>query len=163
MEPKPQKKRPSRVVGIDYGMARIGLAISDERKIIAFPLMTLQAERKLERTIPKLMAELARHQKEQNYELEAIVVGHPLLLSGKTGLLADEVGLFVDMLRKTVTIPIVLWDERLTSVQADRALRETGMNRKKRSKLVDTVSAVILLQNYLDYKDFSMDCGALRL
>lgn len=143
---------PGRIVGLDFGMARIGVAISDERKIIATPLMTVKAEKKSGSTVKKVLEELEKHQKDQRYVLEEIVIGLPLLLSGKQGLLADEVNHFVETLRKYISIPITLWDERLTSVQAERSMRESSMTRKKRAGLVDTVAAVIILQNYLDHK-----------
>lgn len=148
------KSKPTRIIAIDYGMVRIGLAYSDERKIIATPLITLRAEKKSEQTVVKLLQELERHQKVNGYEIEEIIVGMPLLMSGKMGLSADEVNHFVLVLKQAITIPVTLWDERLTTVQAERSMREGGMTRKQRSKVVDTVSAVILLQNYLDFKHF---------
>lgn len=148
-EPRP---KPSRIIGIDYGLARLGIALSDESKLIASPLMTFQAEKKAERTVTKLVEELQKHQLLMHYEIAEIVVGLPLMMSGKMGFLADEVKHFVELLRKLVQAPVVTWDERLTTVQAERAMRETTMTRKKRSKVVDTVAAVIILQNYLDHK-----------
>jgi putative holliday junction resolvase len=140
-----------RVIGIDYGIARIGLSVSDERKIIATPLTTLVAEKKSELTIAKLVAFLRQHESDYGYQIEAIAIGYPLLMSGKKGLLADEVNHFVELLKEVFSIPIVTWDERLTSVQADRSLREGNFTRKKRSQKVDSVAAVIILQNYLDF------------
>lgn len=149
------KPAAGRIVAIDYGMARIGIAISDERKIIATPLMTLSAEKKSELTVAKLMRELEQHQAKLHYVIEEIIVGMPLLLSGKSGLLADEVTHFVELLRAAIKAPVTTWDERLTTVQAERVLRESNMTRKQRTKHVDTVSAVILLQSYLDHKHLS--------
>lgn len=140
----------SRIIGIDFGLARIGIAVSDESKILATPLTTVTAEKKLENTVDKLIELLDTHQKEHNYTLEAIVVGLPLMMSGKMGLMSDEVGHFVETLKKKTSIPIKTWDERLTSAQADRSLREFSLSRKKRAKVVDKVSAVLILQNYLD-------------
>ncbi len=144
------KVKPTRIIGIDYGIARLGLACSDETKIIALPLMVMQAEKKAEKTVQKLLKELERHTQEKGYAIEAIVIGLPLLMSGKVGLSADEVKNFVALLQKATTIPIVTWDERLTSVQAERSLRESSMTRKRRTQYVDSVAAVIILQNYLD-------------
>lgn len=146
------KPLPTRVLGVDYGIARIGLALSDERKVIATPWMTFPTEKKLEGTVKALVSLLEKHQSEQQYTLEAIVVGLPLMMSGKVGLMADEVNHFIALLKELVSIPIVTWDERLTSVLAERSLREASLSRKKRAKLVDKVSAVIILQNYLDSK-----------
>lgn len=150
-----KKPKAGRIVAIDYGMARIGFALSDERKIIASPLFTLTSERRSELTIAKVIKELTRHQEEHHYFLEEIVVGLPLLLSGKSGLLADEVKHFIALLQQATPVPIVTWDERLTTVQAERSMREGNMTRKQRSKVVDTVAAVILLQSYLDHKSLS--------
>ena len=145
----------TRIVGIDYGMARLGLAVSDETKLIATPLTTLRAEKRTEETVTKLLDELAKHQKTFNYLIEEIVIGLPLMMSGKCGALADAVKHFVELLRKTTSIPIVTWDERLTTVQAERSLRESSMTRKKRAQNVDSVAALIILQNYLDHKRFA--------
>jgi putative Holliday junction resolvase len=146
------KPKASRIIGLDYGMARIGVSISDERKIIATPLMTIQAHKKSEHTAVKVVKDLQALQETKGFIIEEIVIGLPLLLNGKTGLLADEVKHFVELLRKLTPIPVTLWDERLTTVQAERSLREGTMSRKQRSKVVDSVAAVILLQSYLDSK-----------
>ena len=146
------KPVPRRVVGIDYGMRRIGIALSDELKIIATPIMTMQAEKKSEQTAKKLFEILEGLQQKYACSIEEIVIGLPLMMSGKSGMLADEVKHFVGLLQSLTSIPIKLWDERLTSVQAERALRETSLTRKRRSQVVDTVSAVIILQSYLDSK-----------
>lgn len=147
-----ERPRPTRTVGLDFGLARIGIAVSDERKIIATPLVTLKTERTTEQTVGKLLQQLEAHQQQHLYLIEEIVIGLPLLMSGKMGFLADEVKTFVAALKLKTETPIVLWDERLTSVQAERSLRESSLTRKKRSALVDAVAAVIILQNYLDSK-----------
>ncbi|MCE2983945.1 MAG: Holliday junction resolvase RuvX [Parachlamydia sp.] len=146
------KPRPARIVGIDFGMCRIGLALSDANKIIAIPHSIVAAEKKSELTIKKMMEAFANICEMHGCEIEEIVVGLPLLLSGKTGLLADEVKHFTTLLAQSTSIPIKMWDERLTTVQAERSLREGGMTRKKRAKVVDKISAAILLQSYLDSK-----------
>ncbi len=133
-----------RIVSIDYGLARIGLAISDDRKIIATSLATLRAEKTIESTIQQLLKIL------EKYQIEAIVIGMPLHMNGKKGFLADEVQHFLSRLQTVVSCPVIPWDERLSTVQADRALREAQLTRKKRSQVVDQVTALILLQSYLD-------------
>jgi putative Holliday junction resolvase len=140
----------TRILGIDFGMSRLGLALSDETKIIAMPHSTLTAEKKTELTIKKLVETIAQINQKQNCCIEQIVIGLPLMMSGVTGFLADEVKHFADVLAKFSPIPILLWDERLTTVQAERSLREGSLTRKKRSKVVDMVSATIILQSYLD-------------
>lgn len=144
------KKRPGRIVGIDFGLVRIGLSISDEQKIIATPMTTFIAEKRSEATVSKLVKELNAHAEAHRYQIEEIVIGLPLLMSGKKGLLADEVFHFIELLKQHFTVPIVTWDERLSSVQADRSLREGSMSRKKRARAVDSVAAIIILQSYLD-------------
>lgn len=148
---RPIRSKATRIAALDYGLARIGLAVSDETKIIAMPLVTLQCEKKTEDTAKKLLQVLEEHQKAQNYELIEIVVGLPLMMSGKAGFLADETQYFVELLKKFISIPIVTWDERLTSVQAERSMREGNLSRKKRAKSVDNVAAIIILQSYLDH------------
>jgi len=145
-----QKVLPGRIVGIDYGLTRIGLSLSDECKIIATPLITFVADKKSEKTVLKLVAELNSHAEKNRYRIEEIIIGLPLLMSGKKGFLADEVLHFIELLRQNISVPIITWDERLSSVQADRALREGNMSRKKRSQSVDSVAAIIILQSYLN-------------
>lgn len=147
---KVQKIKPKRILGVDFGLKRLGLAVSDERKIIAVPLLTFHAEPRSEQTITKFMNWLEDLQQTRECEIERIIVGLPLMMSGKTGLLADEVKHFIHLLSQSTTIPIQTWDERLTTVQAERSLRESNLTRKKRTKVVDQVSAVIILQSYLD-------------
>lgn len=134
----------ARIAGIDYGTVRLGIALSDERHIIAMPHAVLLAKKKSEETAEALLKLLLP------FDLEALVIGFPSKLSGKSSFMADEVSHFASLLRDKSPIPIVLWDERLTSVQAERSLKEAGLNRKKRSKIVDSVAAVIMLQSYLD-------------
>lgn len=145
-----------RIVGIDYGLARLGIAISDPSKLIASPLMTLQAEKKIEKTAQKLVKAIEEYCIKQRTAIEEIVIGLPLMMSGKKGFLADEVEYFVRLLSTLTSVPIEVWDERLTSVQADRSLREGSLTRKKRSQLVDTVAAVIILQSFLDARRFKL-------
>lgn len=143
-----------RIIAIDYGARRIGIAYSDETQIIAAPLEVLQAEKPLKKTVEKLLKRLNRHQEELGYVIEEIVVGYPLTMSGKNSFMTDEVAHFVETLKKETEIPVVIWDERLTSVMADRTLREANLSRKRRAKEVDKVSAGIILQSYLDRKQF---------
>lgn len=149
------KPKANRIVGIDYGLARIGLALSDESKIIANSLKTLSCEKKAEVTAKKLIKELQEHAVLHCYEIEEFVIGMPLMMNGKKGMLADEVIHFVALLKELHPAPTVTWDERLSSVQADRSLREGNFSRKRRSKMVDSVAAVIILQSYLDHKNLS--------
>jgi putative Holliday junction resolvase len=142
------KEVQRRLLGIDYGLARLGLALSDERQIVALPYKVFKAERAAVRTVAALLKEIEA----MPSPLQEIVVGLPLMMDGRSGLLADEVQHFVALLKEAVTIPVVLWDERLTTVQAERSLREGSLSRKKRSQKVDSVAAVLLLQSYLNYR-----------
>lgn len=147
-----QPHKPRRILGIDFGMSRIGLALSDERQIIASPYQTLRSEKKGEATVLKLIALIGDIEKQWGCCIEEIIIGLPLMMNGKTGFLADEVKHFTALLAQSTLIPIKTWDERLTTVQAERSLRESQMTRKKRAKVVDIVSAAIILQSYLDSK-----------
>lgn len=141
-----------RIIGIDFGQVRIGIAISDERKIIASPLTTFRAFKELKQTAHELLKELLAHSQTNKYEIEEIVIGLPLLMSGKEGTQADQVLKFIEHLKEETSIPITTWDERLTSLQAEKLMKEGGLSRKNRAKVVDRVAAVIILQNYLDSK-----------
>ncbi len=131
-----------RVLGIDFGMKRIGLARSDPSRMIASPLKTILAAKTLEETVVLILKELD--------EVDTIVVGLPLLLSGKDSDTTTTVRKFATLLEEASGLPLILWDERLTSKQVERLLMEDKMSRKKRAAHVDTMSATLILQNYLD-------------
>lgn len=134
-----------RIASIDYGRARIGLAISDERKIIALPLITIPAGDN-----KKIHEELSKRG-----TLDALVIGLPLMLNGKEGEMAIEVRSFAEKLKEFFSIPILFWDERLTTAMGDRLMKDADLNRKQRSQKIDTLSATLILQNYLDAKSCS--------
>jgi putative holliday junction resolvase len=136
-----------RIAGIDYGTARIGIALSDERQIIASALGCLAAKKTFNETVQVIQTELSKH-----LPLEQIVIGLPLLLNGKDGTMAVQVRQLSEALKSFFSIPIVLWDERLTTLQVERFLKEQKVNRKKRSKIIDALAAQTILQNYLDSK-----------
>ena len=127
----------TRILAIDYGMKRIGLALSDESKIIASPIKTVLAEKKLEQTAQKIVDEIRALEKEKGSTIATIIIGNPLHMDGRVGVLADEVQFLIKHLKTLIETPIITWDERLTSVQAERALRESKMSRKKRTKSVE--------------------------
>lgn len=147
-------KRPSRIIAIDFGMVRIGLAVSDTSLILATPVGVVQGTKKVDQTVKNVVEAIRKLEKDYDSTVSEIVIGLPLMMNGTVGLLADEVKNFADKLGKAVDIPIKLWDERLTSVQAERALRESGLSRKKRTQHVDYVAAVVILQSYLDHLAF---------
>jgi putative holliday junction resolvase len=133
-----------RIAGIDYGLRRIGVALSDSMKILASPLQTIETGGKPEEAVQRVLTLLSES------DVERIVVGLPLMLSGSAGSQAELVRKFIALLRNATPIEVVEWDERLTSRQAERAMQEGGMSRKKRAKRVDAMAAVLILQSYLD-------------
>ena len=132
-----------RILAIDHGTKRMGIAISDEMRTIAQPLEYIAAE-PLEKFFDRLKQIIA------DREISLIVVGVPLNMDGTYGPAAARVQEFVTALKEAVTVPIKSWDERLTSVQANRYLIEADVRRSKRKEKVDKTAAAILLQSYLD-------------
>ena len=132
-----------RMLALDHGTVRIGVAVSDELKMIAQPLEFIPAE-----PFAKFLDRLKQivHEK----EVESILVGMPRNMDGSYGPAALKVQTFVAVLREALTVPIQTWDERLTSVQANRFLMEGNVRRDKRKEKVDKMAAAILLQSFLD-------------
>jgi putative Holliday junction resolvase len=132
-----------RILGIDHGSKRIGIAVSDELKLIAQPLEFIPAE--------PFAAFLARlNELITDKEVESILVGLPRNMDGSYGPAAQKVQGFVAALKGAVGVPIKTWDERLTSAQANRLLIQGNVRRDKRKEKVDAMAAAILLQSYLD-------------
>lgn len=140
----------SRILAIDYGLKRIGLALSDELKFIGSPLETLKSEAKIEETVLLIAKRISELENEKQCKIERVVIGLPLHMDGRVGLMADEVKLVQSKLEPLLNCPVTLWDERLTTVIAERSLREGSMSRKKRTKYVDQVSAALILQSFLE-------------
>ena len=132
-----------RILALDHGTKRIGVAVSDELKMIATPLEFILAE-----PFAKFLARLKDIIREK--EVELILVGMPRNMDGSYGLAALKVQEFVAVLRDAVAIPLKTWDERLTSAQAQRFLIQGNVRRDKRKEKVDMMAAAILLQSYLD-------------
>lgn len=132
-----------RILALDLGKRRIGLALSDELGITAQGLETLQRT-----TIREDLDRLAKLASSKNVTL--ILMGNPIHMSGHEGRGAAHSREFGARLEAVTGIPIQLWDERLTTVQAQRVLRESGISIEKRAKAVDRLAAVILLESYLD-------------
>ena len=135
--------RNGRVLALDLGKRRIGLAISDEMGLTAQGLATL--ERRNKRTDLAALANLIRER-----GVTEILMGNPLHMSGVAGRQSEWVQEFASALERHTRIPVRLWDERLTTVEASRVLRQSGISIEKRAAAVDRLSAVILLQSYLD-------------
>ena len=134
-----------RYLGLDGGDARIGVAVSDETATLASGLETVK--RVGPRKDVNAVAELVRR-----LEVGQVVVGLPKMLDGSLGTQAQKVLAFIEQLKGAVKIPIVTWDERFSSVAAEQALIEGDVSRRGRKDLVDKVSAILILQNYLDYR-----------
>ena len=132
-----------RVLGIDHGTVRMGIAMSDELKIIAQPLEFIPAE-PFSGFLDRLKELL------QEYEVELILLGMPRNMDGSYGEASIKVREFEVMLKNSIITPIKTWDERLTSVQANRALSQGRVKKKKKRQNVDAISAAVLLQSYLD-------------
>jgi len=133
-----------RVLAIDFGMKRMGLAVSDALGITAQGLRTLERTR-LDDDLEKIR-ELT-----EEYGTERVLVGNPIGHGGGETAMSRKAAEFAEKLQRRVACPVELRDERLTSVQANRALRETGLTLGKRRKAVDRVAATLLLESYLDY------------
>jgi putative Holliday junction resolvase len=132
-----------RILALDLGKRRIGLALSDELGVTAQGLETLQRT-----NIREDLAHLAKLASDNNVTL--ILMGNPLHMSGREGHGTEHARDFGARLQAATTIPVQLWDERLTTVQAQRVLRESGVSIEKRAKAVDRLAAVILLESFLD-------------
>lgn len=132
-----------RVLALDHGTKRVGLAISDEMGMIAQPLTFLPAE-----PIAELFEGLKKVIAEKN--VEQILVGIPRNMDGSYGPAAEKARKFIEQLKEVVTIPIRTWDERLTSAQANRDMIQGGLRREERKLKADQTAAAILLQSYLD-------------
>jgi len=133
---------PGRILALDVGARRIGLAISDPLGITAQGLPTLQ--RKNKRTDFGYLEKLVRE-----HQVREIVVGLPLRMSGAEGIQSEKMTAFAEELHRRLGLPVHLWDERLTSAQANRVLREAELSIQKRAAAVDRMAAVLILQNYL--------------
>jgi len=131
------------MLGVDFGRARIGVAISDELGMLAHPLETIPGARI--DLAAKRIAELARENK-----VERVVLGMPRHMSGAMGTLAGEVTAFADKLRPQLSCELLLWDERLTTTAANRTLRDAGLKTRNTRGIVDQVAAQMILQGYLD-------------
>ena len=136
-------KRTVRILGLDVGSKTIGMAVSDELELIANTLSTLK-RKGMEQDLRDLAAVIA----EQG--VGAVVVGLPKNMNGSLGASAQMVLELVEELKRTVDLPVFTWDERLSTVAAERVLLEADMSRKKRKKVIDQVAAVLILQGYLD-------------
>ena len=142
-----------RILALDVGDKRIGVAISDELEISAHALTTITRNdlKKEIRAIQELISE---------YNVEEIVVGMPVMMNGSVGIQAEKVGRFVDELKKDFRIPIKLFDERLSTRLIEKTLIAADMSREKRKKVIDKLSAVIILQDYMSSRGERCDLSS---
>lgn len=137
-----QTSRPGRVLGLDLGDARIGVAISDDDRRMAVPLGTIHTGAPADlKAVAKLVHEHAA---------TTVVVGLPLSMSGERGSAAAKADAFADALRSFLAVPVELQDERLSTVEAERGLRDAGVSGRERRKVVDRTAATVILQAWLD-------------
>jgi putative Holliday junction resolvase len=132
-----------RLMGLDVGSRTIGVAISDELGLTAQPLKTIRRTSKQEdvKAIKEIMAE---------FEIAKIVVGLPKNMDGTLGKQAETTFRWIKDVQEELKVPMITWDERLTTVGASRVLLEADLSREKRKKVIDKLAAVLILQGYLD-------------
>lgn len=132
-----------RIMALDVGDKTIGVAISDAL------LLTAQARPTLRRKNPQSDIEHLRRLAVEN-EVHQVVVGQPLHMDGRESPQSQKIARFAEQLQQTLDLPIVFWDERLTSFEAEQHLEQLGLNWRQRREQVDKIAAMIILQNYLD-------------
>ena len=137
-----------RIMGLDYGSVTVGVAVSDALLLTAQGVETIfrKEENKLRRTLARIQ-ELCTE-----YEVGEIVVGFPKHMNNTIGDRAEKSLAFAEMLKKRTGLPVVMWDERLTTVEANRTLMESGVRREHRKEYLDKIAAVFILKGYLDAK-----------
>ncbi|MEW6713847.1 MAG: Holliday junction resolvase RuvX [Nitrospirota bacterium] len=131
-----------RVLCLDVGDKHIGIAVSDALGMAAHGLKTIDRAG----CMPALKAVIEEYQE----EIGSILVGLPKMLSGDVGIQGEKVLAFVEELKSALNLPVIMWDERLSTVSAEKAMLEAGLSRKKRKGFIDKVAAAIILQSYLD-------------
>lgn len=136
-----------RILGLDFGSKTVGVAVSDELLITAQGIEIIRREKqtKLRQTLARIEELVAE------YGVEKIVLGYPKNMNNTEGERCEKTKEFKEMLEKRTDLEVVLWDERLTTVAADRSMMETGIRREHRKEFVDEIAAVFILQGYLDY------------
>ncbi|EOT27534.1 YqgF family RNAse H domain-containing protein [Eubacterium sp. 14-2] len=142
-----------RIMGLDFGSRTVGVAISDALLVTAQGIETIQRK-----SPGKLRQTLARIQElTEEYQVEEIVLGFPKNMNNTEGERCRSTLEFQELLKKRCNLPVVLWDERLTTVEAERSLMEGGVRREHRKSHVDRIAAVLILQGYLDARAFQAE------
>ena len=135
-----------RILGLDYGSKRIGVAVCDELGMTAQGLATIARKNRQQD-----LEEIARFIR--TYNVEKIVIGYPIRLDGTEGIQCEKVGKFASILESTFSLPVIKWDETLSTKEAEEILIRANMRRDKRKNIVDRVAASLILQGYLDDQD----------
>ena len=135
-----------RIMGLDYGSKTVGVSISDALLLTAQGIETI--ERKEENKLRKTLARIEELAKE--YEVEKIILGFPKNMNNTIGERGEKTLEFKEMLERRTGLPVIMWDERLTTVEAERTLIESNVRRENRKKYIDKIAAVFILQGYLD-------------
>ena len=135
-----------RIMGLDYGSKTVGVSVCDPLGLTAQGVETItrNEENKLRRTCRRIEELISQ------YEITAIVLGYPKNMDDSVGERAEKTEEFKELLERRTGLPVILWDERLTTVAADRAMEEAGIRREERKEHVDRLAAVFILQGYLD-------------
>ncbi|MBI4843313.1 MAG: Holliday junction resolvase RuvX [Nitrospirae bacterium] len=134
-----------RVLCLDVGDKRIGVAVSDALGMIANGLKTIESA--------DPVAEIVRIIDAYHDEIGTVIVGMPKMMDGTIGVQGEKVLKFTEELKGRISLPVILWDERLSTVTAEKALIETNISRKKRKGIRDKIAAAVILQNYLDSRE----------
>lgn len=135
-----------RILGLDFGSKTVGVAVSDPLLITAqgVEIIRRESEGKIRKTYQRI-EELCKE-----YEVEKIVLGYPKNMNGTDGERAEKTFEFKEALERRCGLPVIMWDERLTTVSADNAMMESGIRRENRKEYVDEIAAMLILQNYLE-------------
>ena len=137
-----------RIMGLDFGSKTVGVAISDSLLVTApgIEIIRRKEENKLRRTLARIEELIVE------YDISEIVLGLPKNMNGTEGIRAELTNEFKEKLERRTGLPVTLWDERLTTVAADKTMMESGVRRENRKDYVDMIAAVLILQGYLDRK-----------
>ncbi|MCR5468991.1 MAG: Holliday junction resolvase RuvX [Lachnospiraceae bacterium] len=147
-----------RIMGLDFGSKTVGVAVSDPLKITAqgVGIVRRKSPGKLRQTLAAITEMV------EKYEVEEIVLGFPKNMNNTEGERCEKTKEFAELLSKRVEVPIEFWDERLTTVAADKIMMESGIRRENRKEYVDEIAAILILQGYLDYLSGKPELDQLR-
>lgn len=148
-----------RVLGLDYGTKTVGVAVSDPLEITAQPLETIERKSagKLRQTLARIEAIIEEYGAAgQQEKIEKIVLGYPKNMNNTEGDRCEATVSFKNDLERRTGLEVVLWDERLTTVETERILMDSGVRRENRKTYIDKMAAAVILQNYLDSKSNGM-------